>query len=162
MDDARPRCTSASVSVIHRWRCGRWRRGHSNRKLPPTPISVRNIPTDQVRQYPFEFAKTRVQLRNQSGAVSPKNPFLVVGQVFRNEGVRALYKGCSTLVVVRVISEPCLISRNASCSMSDWSRQTPFSRLESFTADFCFPPIYSDHFFSPEIRVPWQKMVFAS
>lgn len=117
MDDARPRCTCASVSVIHRWRRGRWRRGHSNRKLPPTPISVRKIPTDQVRQYPFEFAKTRVQLRNQTGAVSPKNPFLVVGQVFRNEGVRALYKGCSTLVVVCVISEPCPISRNASCSI---------------------------------------------
>lgn len=49
--------------------------------------------------YPFEFAKTRVQLRTQSGASSSKNPFLVVGQVFRNEGVRALYKGCSALVV---------------------------------------------------------------
>ncbi|KAL8734646.1 MAG: hypothetical protein Q9166_001302 [cf. Caloplaca sp. 2 TL-2023] len=49
--------------------------------------------------YPFEFAKTRVQLRNQGGVASPKNPFLVVGQVFRNEGYRALYKGCSTLVV---------------------------------------------------------------
>ncbi|KAL8898322.1 MAG: hypothetical protein Q9207_006768 [Kuettlingeria erythrocarpa] len=49
--------------------------------------------------YPFEFAKTRVQLRNQSGASASKNPFLVVSQVFRNEGVRALYKGCSTLVV---------------------------------------------------------------
>ncbi|KAL9001317.1 MAG: hypothetical protein Q9169_000208 [Polycauliona sp. 2 TL-2023] len=49
--------------------------------------------------YPFEFAKTRVQLRNQSGVVSSKNPFLVVSQVFRNEGYRALYKGCSTLVV---------------------------------------------------------------
>ncbi|KAL8689707.1 MAG: hypothetical protein Q9224_004581 [Gallowayella concinna] len=49
--------------------------------------------------YPFEFAKTRVQLRNQSNTPSPKNPFLVVSQVFRNEGYRALYKGCSTLVV---------------------------------------------------------------
>lgn len=52
------------------------------------------------KQYPFEFAKTRVQLRNQSGVGSSKNPFLVVSQVFRDEGVRALYKGCSTLVVV--------------------------------------------------------------
>ncbi|KAL8807597.1 MAG: hypothetical protein Q9182_000581 [Xanthomendoza sp. 2 TL-2023] len=49
--------------------------------------------------YPFEFAKTRVQLRNQSNVASPRNPFLVVGQVFGNEGYRALYKGCSTLVV---------------------------------------------------------------
>ncbi|KAL8828822.1 MAG: hypothetical protein Q9170_006436 [Blastenia crenularia] len=49
--------------------------------------------------YPFEFAKTRVQLRTQSSASTSKNPFLVVSQVFRNEGARALYKGCSTLVV---------------------------------------------------------------
>ncbi|KAK4695733.1 hypothetical protein P7C71_g2065, partial [Lecanoromycetidae sp. Uapishka_2] len=49
--------------------------------------------------YPFEFAKTRVQLRNEAGVPTPKNPFLVVGQVFKNEGTRALYKGCSSLVV---------------------------------------------------------------
>ena len=59
-------------------------------------------------QYPFEFAKTRVQLRNQSGAASSKNPFLVVSQVFRNEGYRALYKGCSTLVVVGVDCFDCI------------------------------------------------------
>ncbi|OCL04607.1 tricarboxylate transport protein-like protein [Glonium stellatum] len=49
--------------------------------------------------YPFEFAKTRVQLRSEKGIPTPKNPFLVVSQVYREEGVRALYKGCSTLVV---------------------------------------------------------------
>ncbi|KAI4129145.1 MAG: hypothetical protein LQ338_002380 [Usnochroma carphineum] len=54
---------------------------------------------EAVLTYPFEFAKTRVQLRTQSDAASSKNPFLVVARVFRNEGVRALYKGCSTLVV---------------------------------------------------------------
>ncbi|KAL8779504.1 MAG: hypothetical protein Q9213_006916 [Squamulea squamosa] len=54
---------------------------------------------EAIATYPFEFAKTRVQLRNESGAASSKNPFLVVGQVFRKEGYRALYKGCSTLVV---------------------------------------------------------------
>lgn len=53
-------------------------------------------------QYPFEFAKTRVQLRNESGVPTPRNPFLVVGQVFRHEGARALYKGCTTLIAVRV------------------------------------------------------------
>ena len=51
-------------------------------------------------QYPFEFAKTRAQLRNETGARAPRNPFLVVRQVFRNEGARALYKGCSALIVV--------------------------------------------------------------
>ncbi|KAL8947213.1 MAG: hypothetical protein Q9222_006479 [Ikaeria aurantiellina] len=54
---------------------------------------------EAVATYPFEFAKTRVQLRSQSGGTTSKNPFLVVARVFRNEGIRALYKGCSTLVV---------------------------------------------------------------
>ncbi|KAF2498806.1 tricarboxylate transport protein, mitochondrial precursor [Lophium mytilinum] len=49
--------------------------------------------------YPFEFAKTRVQLRSQKGVPTPKNPFLVVSQVYHSEGLRALYKGCGALVV---------------------------------------------------------------
>lgn len=40
-----------------------------------------------------------MQLRQQKGVPTPRNPFAVVGQVFREEGVRALYKGCSTLVI---------------------------------------------------------------
>lgn len=50
-------------------------------------------------QYPFEFAKTRVQLREQKGQPTPKNPFKVVAQVYQKEGIAALYKGCSTLVI---------------------------------------------------------------
>ncbi|KAK4554633.1 hypothetical protein LTR86_008135 [Recurvomyces mirabilis] len=49
--------------------------------------------------YPFEFAKTRVQLREQKGVPTLKNPFKVVAQVYRTEGIKALYKGCSTLVI---------------------------------------------------------------
>jgi solute carrier family 25 citrate transporter 1 len=49
--------------------------------------------------YPFEYAKTRVQLR---GEHAPKNPFAVVGKVYRTEGVKALYMGCGTLVAVCV------------------------------------------------------------
>ena len=49
--------------------------------------------------YPFEFAKTRVQLRAQRGQESPKNPFRVVAQVIRKEGLRSLYTGCATLIV---------------------------------------------------------------
>lgn len=49
--------------------------------------------------YPFEFAKTRVQLRNEGNASRPRNPFLVVAEVFRNDGARALYKGCSSLII---------------------------------------------------------------
>lgn len=50
-------------------------------------------------QYPFEFAKTRVQLKSE-GAVSSQNPFRVVGDVVKQEGFRSLYKGCASLVVV--------------------------------------------------------------
>ncbi|KAK3684692.1 hypothetical protein LTR37_020022 [Vermiconidia calcicola] len=49
--------------------------------------------------YPFEFAKTRVQLREQRGVPTPRNPFLVVAGVYKNEGLSALYKGCSALVI---------------------------------------------------------------
>ncbi|KAF2013568.1 tricarboxylate transport protein-like protein [Aaosphaeria arxii CBS 175.79] len=49
--------------------------------------------------YPFEFAKTRVQLRSEKGIPTPKNPFKVVTQVYQSEGLRALYKGCGALVV---------------------------------------------------------------
>ncbi|KAK7547214.1 tricarboxylate transport protein, mitochondrial precursor [Phyllosticta citricarpa] len=47
--------------------------------------------------YPFEFAKTRVQLRNEEAATP--NPFAVVRDVVRHEGARALYKGCGSLVI---------------------------------------------------------------
>ncbi|KAI1841316.1 hypothetical protein JX266_012470 [Neoarthrinium moseri] len=46
--------------------------------------------------YPFEFAKTRVQLY---GHGSSRNPFRIVGQVVKEEGLSALYKGCSTMIV---------------------------------------------------------------
>lgn len=46
--------------------------------------------------YPFEFAKTRVQLYGHEGV---RNPFYVVAKVAKEEGVRALYKGCSTMIV---------------------------------------------------------------
>ncbi|KAL9532000.1 Mitochondrial citrate transporter B [Sphaerulina musiva] len=49
--------------------------------------------------YPFEFAKTRVQLREKKGQPTPKNPFKVVYQVYSKEGIRALYKGCLPLVI---------------------------------------------------------------
>ncbi|KAF3046551.1 hypothetical protein E8E12_010798 [Didymella heteroderae] len=48
--------------------------------------------------YPAEFAKTRVQLRVENGQPTPRNPFLVITQIYKNEGLRALYKGCGALV----------------------------------------------------------------
>ncbi|KAF1959345.1 tricarboxylate transport protein, mitochondrial precursor [Byssothecium circinans] len=49
--------------------------------------------------YPMEFARTRVQLGREKGIPTPRNPFLVVTQVYQKEGLRALYKGCGALVV---------------------------------------------------------------
>lgn len=51
--------------------------------------------------YPFEFAKTRVQLQNSGSNNNPsqRNPFRVVSHVFRTEGVGALYRGCPALIV---------------------------------------------------------------
>jgi len=48
--------------------------------------------------YPFEFAKTRVQLHSDPGVKPPRNPFLIVTQVWQKEGPKALYKGCGALV----------------------------------------------------------------
>lgn len=45
--------------------------------------------------YPFEFAKTRAQLV----AGGSKNPFAVIAQVARNDGLGAIYTGCSTLIL---------------------------------------------------------------
>ena len=49
--------------------------------------------------YPFEFAKTRVQLQNERGYRPPRNPYRVIINVYRIEGLRTLYKGCGALVV---------------------------------------------------------------
>ncbi|KAJ5473784.1 Mitochondrial carrier protein [Penicillium sp. IBT 31633x] len=48
--------------------------------------------------YPFEYSKTRVQLLND-GAIKTSNPLGLIVQVARQEGVSALYTGCSTLVI---------------------------------------------------------------
>jgi solute carrier family 25 citrate transporter 1 len=48
--------------------------------------------------YPFEYAKTRVQLK---GEYAPRNPFQVVAKVYQKEGIKALYMGCGPLVAVR-------------------------------------------------------------
>ena len=52
--------------------------------------------------YPFEFAKTRVQLRDDGVA---KNPFSVIKRVVQKEGFRSLYKGCETLIVGTVAKD---------------------------------------------------------
>lgn len=39
-----------------------------------------------------------MQLRSQKGIPTPRNPFSVVAQVYRTEGLPALYKGCTALI----------------------------------------------------------------
>ncbi|KAJ5677873.1 mitochondrial carrier domain-containing protein [Penicillium maclennaniae] len=46
--------------------------------------------------YPFEFAKTTVQLRNN---FNTNNPLRVISQIIARQGPAALYTGCSTLVI---------------------------------------------------------------
>ena len=55
--------------------------------------------------YPFEFAKTRVQLISERGYRPPRNPYSIVINVYRNEGLKALYKGCGALVVGSVAKD---------------------------------------------------------
>ncbi|KAL4959776.1 mitochondrial carrier domain-containing protein [Aspergillus stella-maris] len=53
--------------------------------------------------YPFEFAKTRAQLSQKlaSQGLKPasKNPFAVIISTARQDGIRAIYTGCSTLIL---------------------------------------------------------------
>lgn len=46
-----------------------------------------------------------MQLREQKGVPTPRNPFLVVANVYKTEGLAALYKGCSTLAVGSVAKD---------------------------------------------------------
>jgi solute carrier family 25 citrate transporter 1 len=46
--------------------------------------------------YPFEYAKTLVQLQTVPGR--HHNPFSVIWQVTRHDGIATIYTGCSTLV----------------------------------------------------------------
>ena len=47
-------------------------------------------------QYPFEFAKTNVQLQNNYGT---NNPLRIIYNIAQSQGATALYTGCTTLMV---------------------------------------------------------------
>jgi hypothetical protein len=51
------------------------------------------------RQYPFEFAKTRLQLKSSGHGVKT-GPLAIVRQTAGEVGLAGLYVGCSTLVAV--------------------------------------------------------------
>lgn len=54
--------------------------------------------TEACVTYPFEYAKTRSQLKSQNGAAS-KNPFFLLRHTVATEGLRAVYTGCSALAI---------------------------------------------------------------
>jgi len=55
--------------------------------------------TEAAITYPFEFVKTRVQLREQSASTTSRNPFRVVYNVYATEGLAAMYQGCIPFVI---------------------------------------------------------------
>jgi len=57
--------------------------------------------------YPLEFGKTRVQLRTEGAkhAQVARKPSHVIHHMIHNEGIRALYKGCTTLIVGSVAKD---------------------------------------------------------
>ncbi|KAH8879375.1 mitochondrial carrier [Thozetella sp. PMI_491] len=70
-------------------------------KVPPL-ISVASGAiagaSEAVITYPFEFAKTRLQLR-AAAAAPVSNPFILIRNAIADVGIGGLYVGCSTLVV---------------------------------------------------------------
>ncbi|ESZ96051.1 hypothetical protein SBOR_3528 [Sclerotinia borealis F-4128] len=75
--------------------------GHRNASTPPIVSILSGGIAGGVEGavgYPLEFAKTRVQLHTGPTKL-PRNPFRIVLQVYEQEGLRALYKGCGALVV---------------------------------------------------------------
>lgn len=48
--------------------------------------------------YPFEFAKTRLQLMSKSSILS-RNPLVLIYQVAKTQGISALYVGCPAFVL---------------------------------------------------------------
>ncbi|ETN36860.1 uncharacterized protein HMPREF1541_07847 [Cyphellophora europaea CBS 101466] len=54
--------------------------------------------TEAAITYPFEFSKTRAQLPDVAGGRKP-NIVSILAKVVREDGPRAIYTGCSTLII---------------------------------------------------------------
>lgn len=104
--------------------------------------------------YPFEFAKTRVQLRAEKGQEIPKNPFRVIGQVVRKEGLRSLYTGSLTLIVGTVAKDSIrfLVFESIKDSFSDPQTHT-LSPLRSLTAGLVSGVVVSTFATTPTERI---------
>jgi solute carrier family 25 citrate transporter 1 len=75
----------------------------SKRTLPVVSLLAGGVAggVEAFATYPFEFAKTRVQLRQHASTakITSKNPFVVIAQIYKQEGLRTMYKGCIPLMV---------------------------------------------------------------
>ncbi|KAJ5993423.1 hypothetical protein N7451_009147 [Penicillium sp. IBT 35674x] len=61
---------------------------------------------ESIITYPFEFAKTRVQLRRDlRNPQVMKYPVRIIHHVFQQEGTRAVYKGCSAMIAGSVAKD---------------------------------------------------------
>ena len=93
--------TSSPTSAILQPTVTKTPKSHKTKHTPSATVSLFAGAVaggvEATTTYPFEFAKTRAQL--QAGKSSPKNPFAVVAQVARSEGIGAIYTGCSTLII---------------------------------------------------------------
>jgi len=54
---------------------------------------------EAIATYPFEFAKTRVQLHDDPKIKLSRNPYHIIGNIYREEGFRAMYKGCGISII---------------------------------------------------------------
>ncbi|KAF2212185.1 hypothetical protein CERZMDRAFT_97468 [Cercospora zeae-maydis SCOH1-5] len=55
--------------------------------------------TEACITYPFEYAKTRSQLKSTPGLVTSSNPFSLLTNTIKTEGVASLYTGCGALAL---------------------------------------------------------------
>ncbi|RDL30995.1 Tricarboxylate transport protein [Venustampulla echinocandica] len=75
-------------------------RQDSSTTAAPAEINQKKVPGYVVHPafgtYPFEFAKTSVQLQGNDGS---RNPIKVILNVTRSHGILAVYSGCGSLVI---------------------------------------------------------------
>lgn len=93
--------TSYFTGIVQLQKISRSSKESAAKKAPSAGVSLISGAVagavEATATYPFEFAKTRAQL--QAGPKGPKNPFAVVANVARNDGLGAIYTGCSTLIL---------------------------------------------------------------
>lgn len=109
---------------------------------------------DQMETNPptaFEFAKTRVQLHDDSPT---RNPFRVIRTVIEKEGPRSLYKGCETLVAGTILKDGIRFISFDSIKMAFKDPETgTLSPLRNLMAGICAGVVASTFAVTPTERI---------